>query len=105
MPAYMIIHAKIHDRDKFVSGYAPAAAKLVEQHGGQYVLRAMGAEILEGTLPENGSVVISEWPDKASAQGFFNSPEYLEVKQLRNGVADVQVMLVEAPAINSSADD
>lgn len=101
MPAYMIIHAKINDREKFMSGYAPAASKLVAQHGGKYVLRAMGADILEGDLPEGGSVVMSEWPDKAAALGFFNSPEYLEVKQLRNGVADVQVMLVEAPTINA----
>lgn len=102
MPAYMIIHAKIHDREKFVSGYAPAASKLVDQHGGKYVLRAPSADVLEGTLPENASVVISEWPDKAAALGFFESAEYKEVKQLRNGVADVQVLLVDAPPIGGA---
>ena len=26
MAAYMIIYARIHDREKFISGYAPAAS-------------------------------------------------------------------------------
>lgn len=100
MSAYMIIYARIHDREKFISGYAPAASKLVEQHGGKYVLRAPGADLLEGRLENGGSVVISEWPSKEAALGFWNSAEYAEAKQLRNGVADVEVLLVEAPPIN-----
>jgi len=101
MAAYMIIYARIHDREKFISGYAPAASKLVEKYGGRYVLRAPGTSILEGSLEPGGSVVISEWPDKAAAEAFWNSAEYAEAKQLRNGVADVEVMLVEAPSIGA----
>ncbi len=101
MAAYMIIYARIHDREKFVSGYAPAASKLVAEHGGTYVLRAPGAQLLEGSVEPGGSVVISEWPDKEAALGFWNSAEYQQAKQLRNGVADVEVFLVEAPTINA----
>lgn len=99
MAAYMIIYARIHDREKFISGYAPAASALVEKFGGRYVLRAPGADLLEGTLAAGGSVVMSEWPDKATAEAFWNSPEYAEAKKLREGVADVEVFLVDAPAI------
>jgi uncharacterized protein (DUF1330 family) len=99
MPAYMIITAKIADREAFISGYGPAAAKLVAAFGGEYVLRAPGAELLEGGLgAENlggASVVISKWPDKAAALAFWNSPEYAEAKKLREGLADVQVILIE----------
>lgn len=100
MPAYMIIAAKIADREAFVSGYGAAAAKLVTQFGGKYVLRAPGAELLEGDWGDGASVVISEWPDKAAARAFWNSAEYAEVKKLREGIADVQLLLVEAPSIN-----
>jgi len=100
MAAYMIIYARIHDRQAFVSGYAPAASKLVDQFGGRYVMRAQGAEIMEGTLDGGGSVVISEWPDTESARAFWNSPEYAEAKKLREGIADVEVLIVEAPRIN-----
>lgn len=100
MPAYMIVTAKIADRDAFIQGYGAAAAKLVERFGGKYVLRAPGAELLEGDFGDGASMVISEWPDKAAAKAFWSSPEYAEAKRLREGVADCQVLLIEAPAIN-----
>ena len=100
MPAYMIVTAKIVDRDAFINGYGAAAGKLVEQFGGKYVLRGPGAELLEGDFGDGSSMVISEWPDKATATAFWNSPEYGEAKKLRAGIADCQVLLIEAPRIN-----
>lgn len=99
MAAYMIIVARIHDRERFVAGYGPAAAELVTRFGGRYVMRAPGAVALEGMAGEGASVVISEWPDRAAALAFWNSPEYAEVKRLREGLADVEVILAEAPEI------
>ena len=96
MPAYMIISAKISDRDAFINGYGKAAAALVAQFGGRYVLRAPGVELLEGEFGNGASVVISEWPDKQTARKFWNSPEYAELKKLRDGLAQCQVLLVEA---------
>jgi uncharacterized protein (DUF1330 family) len=98
MTALMIVTAKIHDREKFVTGYGAAAAKLVVQFGGKYLIRAPGAELLEGEGMAGASVVISEWPNKAAALKFWNSPEYAEAKALRAGLADVSVLLVEAPS-------
>ena len=72
MPAYMIIAAKIHDRDKFRAGYGQAAAKLVHQFGGEYLFLAPGASLLEGTLEGYSSVVVSKWPDKQTAQAFWD---------------------------------
>lgn len=95
MPAYMIISAKISDRDEFINGYGKAAAALVAQFGGRYVLRAPGVELLEGDFGNGASVVISEWPDKQTALTFWNSPEYAQVKKLRDGLAQCQVLLVE----------
>lgn len=99
MAAYMIILARVHDRERFMAGYAPAAAALVARCGGKYVLRAPGALCLEGNIGEGQSVVISEWPDMAAARAFWDSPEYQQIKQLRDGICDVEVLLVEAPAI------
>jgi uncharacterized protein (DUF1330 family) len=99
MPAYMIVTAKIADRDAFINGYGAAAAKLVAQFGGKYVLRGPGAELLEGGFGDGASMVISEWPDKDAAKAFWNSPEYAEAKKLREGVADCQVLLIEAAKI------
>ena len=97
MPAYMIVIAAIADRDAFIAGYGQAAAALVERFGGRYLLRAPGAELLEGGFGDGASAVISEWPDKAAARAFWNSPEYAEAKALRAGIADCQVLLIETP--------
>ncbi|MGB3472591.1 MAG: DUF1330 domain-containing protein [Erythrobacter sp.] len=107
MPAYMIVTAAIHDREAFISGYGPAAAQLIEKFGGEYLLRGPGAELLEG--PDSGpsfdgaGMVISKWPSKDAAKAFWNSPEYAEVKKLREGLADVQVLLMEGPDISASS--
>ncbi|TRW18043.1 DUF1330 domain-containing protein [Glacieibacterium frigidum] len=101
MPAYMVVTAKIADREAFIAGYGKAAAVLVTQFGGRYVLRAPGAMGLEGQFGDGASLVISEWPDKAAALAFWNSPEYAEVKRLRDGLAEVQVVLIESAAIGT----
>ena len=94
MTAWLIVTAHVHDRDAFIAGYAPAAAKLVEHFGGRYVVRSGGAEQLEGVGGKGASIVVSEWPDKAAALAFWKSPEYAECKRLREGLADVSVLLV-----------
>jgi len=48
MATYMIVTAKINDRDAFIQGYGAATAPLVEKFGGRYVLRGPGASLLEG---------------------------------------------------------
>jgi len=95
--AYMIILAKISDRDAFIQGYSKATAPLVEKHGGRYIMRAPGGTLLEGAWGEGASVAISEWPDRGAIQAFWDSPEYAEAKKLREDISDVQVLVIEAP--------
>ena len=99
VPAYMIVTATISDRDAFLSGYGAQAGALVERFGGRYLMRAPGAQVLEGDFGDGGSVVISEWPSREAALAFWNSPEYGEVRALREGIAQCPVVLIEAPAI------
>lgn len=97
MPAYMIIACKIHDREKFISGYGTAVPKLVAQFGGEYLFVAPGAMLLEGNLEGYTSMAVSKWPSLDAATCFWNSDEYAEVKKLREGLAEAEVLLVEVP--------
>lgn len=99
MPAYMIVTAKIHELESFRENYGKAAAALVAKRGGKYLLMGGGAQMLEGENWDNASMVISEWPDKQTALDFWNSEEYQEIKKMREGIADCQVMLMEAPSL------
>jgi len=101
----MIVTAKIKDRERFINDYGKAASALVSQFGGRYLLLGPGAELLEGDFGDGASMVISEWPDKAAVHRFWNSPEYAEAKKLREGIADCQVLVIEAPSITQPAGD
>ena len=99
MSAYMIIAVKINEgaRDKFISGYGAAVPALVKKFGGEYVLVAPGAELLEGQLEGYSSMAVSKWPSKEHVMKFWNSEEYAEVKKLREGLGECEVFVVEAP--------
>ncbi len=99
MAAYMIVTCHISDRQRFIEGYGKTAGALVQKFGGRYLLLGPGAELLEGDFGDGASMVVSEWPDKETAKRFWNSPEYAEAKKLREGIADCQVLLIEAPKI------
>jgi uncharacterized protein (DUF1330 family) len=101
MPAYLIVTANIHDMEPFRNEYGAAAGALTAKFGGKYLMMAGGAQLLEGDSWDNASMVISEWPDKAAALAFWNSDEYAEAKKLREGCADVQVLLIEAPSLSA----
>lgn len=95
MAAWLIVTATIPDRAAFLaSGYAELSARLLEAAGGRYVIRAPGAAVLEGEGRPGATVIVSEWPDRASAQAFWTSPEYAAAKALRAGLAEIDVVLV-----------
>lgn len=95
MSAYMIVFAKIHDRERFINEYGMPTAKLIGQYGGEYVLRGPGVESLEGGLFDGASAVISKWPSKDAIKTFWNSEAYAKLKAARQPWADAHVMIVE----------
>ena len=97
MAAYMVILVKMHNRDEFIAGYGKAVPPIVAKYGGEYVVVAPGATQLEGTLEGYSSVAVSRWPSREAAMQFWESEEYAEAKQLREGLADAEVVLVETP--------
>jgi len=97
MAAWLVVTATIPDRAAFLAcGYTELSAELLVRHGGKYVIRAPGAQVLEGAGQPGASVVVSEWPSREAALAFWNSPEYQEAKRLREGLAEISVMVVGA---------
>lgn len=105
MAAYMIVIAYVKDRAAFLERYGKPAGELVARMGGRYVVRGPGVRLLEGDgdYGAGASVAVSEWPDMAAIERFWNSPEYAALKAAREGLAEVRVMAVEAPATSAPA--
>lgn len=96
MGALMFIQADITDRPQFMK-YATRAPELIEKFGGRYRCMRGAVEQLEGSK-DNRVIVVSEWPSMDAARAFWNSPEYQELKKVREGTADIHVYLCEITA-------
>lgn len=93
MPAYMIVQIKIVRKEGW-SAYRDAVGPLSERFGGRYVV-AGGAkvEVLEGSH-DGRSLVVFEFPSMDAIRSFWASPEYAQVKKLREGLAELDVWAV-----------
>ena len=89
MPAYMIVQIKI-TREQGWPEYRTAVAPLAQQFGGRYLVRGADVTVLEGSH-DGRRVVVFEFPSMEAIHSFWNSPEYAEVKKLREGSGELDV--------------
>jgi uncharacterized protein (DUF1330 family) len=93
MPAYMFVNVVIHDPVKFRE-YGVANAALVAKMGGKYLVLGSEGTTVEGdALP--GKKVISVWPSREAALAYWHSPEYAVIKQLREGICEANVTILD----------
>lgn len=77
--------------------YRSKVPALIASFGGTYLIRAGSGEAIEGA-PAAARWHVIEFPDEASAKAFWSSPEYVALKPLRKGAADVRAVLISPPA-------
>ena len=93
MAAYVIVNMDVHDAEQFET-YRAQVPAIVAKHGGEYLARGGAATVEEGDwIPKR--VVLLRFADRASAQAFFDDPEYQPVKEIRFASATSQVVLVD----------
>ena len=60
---------------------------------GHFIVHGGEAKVLEGTNP--GTLIVIEFPDRASAQGWYASPDYQEILPLRTENSMGTVFLID----------
>ena len=94
MPVYVIADVRdVRDVDALLE-YRRRNTDAVAKHGGRFVVRGGEATVLEGEWPTQRMVVI-EFPDADAARAWWESEEYEEIKPLRRGASDTNIILVE----------
>ena len=69
-------------------------AMAVEAHGGRYLVRGGATEVIEGEwMPHR--IVVVEFDNGEQARTWLNSPEYIEIKEIRTRSANADVIIVE----------
>lgn len=74
--------------------YRAAVPALVEAHGGRYLARAVGGELLEGAPEPGERWHLIEFPTAEHAHGMWTSPDYLAIRPLREAAVDVRAILI-----------
>jgi len=93
MPAYIIVETDIHDPEQYEQ-YRAASPGAVASGGGRFVARGGELAVLEGDWNPS-RIVILEFPDLEAAKRFYDSPEYVEARKLREGAANLKMVAVE----------
>lgn len=93
MAAYVIVNDEVLDEDPF-SDFRERIGATVDAHGGRYLVRGGSLEVIEGSWSADRLVVV-EFDDVGAARAWLSSPEYTELKEIRERSANANVILVE----------
>ena len=93
MSAYLIARVKA-DNPELLKAYMAATPLIIEQYGGRFLARGGQTLTLEGPV-ESRRMVIIEFASLSDARAFYDSPEYSQVRQLREGAATVEFVAVD----------
>jgi uncharacterized protein (DUF1330 family) len=93
MAGYVFANVRIEDPVAYEQ-YKQVVPATIEHFGGRYLARGGRAQVVEGDL-ESGRVIVLEFPSYEDAQRWYASPEYAEAKQVRQGCAVAELVIIE----------
>ncbi len=89
---YVIARVDVTDPVAYAR-YAAAATKAIADHGGRALARGGRYEALEG--PARARNVVLEFESYDAARRYFHSEQYQAARALRQGAAEIEMVLVE----------
>jgi uncharacterized protein (DUF1330 family) len=93
MSCYTIVHLTVTDPAKFAE-YARQVPATIEKWGGEYLVRGGHCTVLEGEMADDRHVV-GRFPDRATAEGWYHSPEYQEILKIRLAASTGTLIMVD----------
>ena len=93
MSAYVVVEFKVKDPELYREKYAPVAGQTAKTHGGE-VIAAGNWEVLHGQGSLTSGVLV-RFADRETALGWYNSPEYQQLIEVRGLAMDVRFSLLD----------
>ncbi len=93
MAVYAVVNVRVADPDRY-AGYRAKAPDTISHYGGKYLARGGAVEVLEGSWDPQ-RLVILEFESMERFREWYDSPEYAPLKQLRDGAAATEFVVVE----------
>ena|ERR1700754_954067 len=92
MKGYVIASVEVQDPALYET-YRAQVLGTVEKHGGRFLVRGGQTEQKEGAW-RPGRIVVLEFPSLEAAQGWYDSPEYRPLVDLRGRAARTDILLL-----------
>ena len=93
MSAYVIVEFTVKDPATYKEKYAPIAGQTAKQHGGE-PLAGGNWEVLHGDGSLTSGALV-RFTDREKALGWYNSPEYQQLIDLRSVAMDARFSLLD----------
>jgi uncharacterized protein (DUF1330 family) len=91
--AYLLVQVDVTNSERY-GEYTKLSPEIIAKYGGRFLARGGRTATLEGP-PARGRVVVVEFPSFDAAQRFYDSPEYVAARKVREGAASMQMIAVE----------
>jgi uncharacterized protein (DUF1330 family) len=92
-PAYYISEYSITNREG-MKPYSLQVESTFKPYTGRYIVRGGSVVSMEGT-PVTGGIVIIQFDSLELAKAWYNSPEYLKIRPIRQAASTSHVFTVE----------
>ncbi len=93
MAGYLIADVTVKDAAGYEE-YRKLVPATIQKHGGKYLVRGGGHEVLEGDW-QPSRVVVLEFPSLEQARSWYFSEDYKPAKEIRFRTAISRVLIVE----------
>ena len=89
---YWIVRADVTDPEKFKI-YASKTPAVIGEYGGVFLVRAGQSKLVEGSTRSRNTII--EFPSYKSALECWESDAYQNVKELRKGGGELDIIIIE----------
>jgi uncharacterized protein (DUF1330 family) len=93
MAGYIVIHIEVHDPEAY-EAYRARVRAVIGEHDGRFIARGQEPEVVEGDWPGKRTVIL-EFPLAEAARGFWDSPAYGELRELRQRASRFDAVIVD----------
>lgn len=101
MSAYGIAHLRNVSVGPEIVEYLQRIDATLEPFGGRFIIHGGEKDVLEGSWP--GDVIVIEFPDRAAARQWYDSPAYREILALSVDHSDGDLMIVDGVSADHKA--
>ena len=99
MSAYVVVEFTVKDPEMYREKYAPIAGQTAKEHGGE-VIAAGNWEVLHGDGSLTSGAMV-RFADRETALGWYNSPEYQQLIDVRGAAMDARFRLLDGLSLQT----